>query len=60
MSTHQARRFFLIWTPIFLTGIALIATASFLTPTTNGLTILGASIALAGMGAAARDDRNTP
>lgn len=59
MSPHQARRFFLIWTPIYLAGVALIAYSATLTTALNGATILGALIALAGIGAAAHDNRST-
>lgn len=58
MSTYQWRRFLLLWTPIYLAGIAMIAVATHLTTHTNGLTILGALIALAGLMAAARDNQS--
>lgn len=57
MTRHQARRFWILWVPTFLTGITLMATSAHLTSTTNGLTILGAIIALTGLGAAAQDNR---
>ena len=60
MRTHQARRFFLIWSPIYLSGVAMIAASADLTSAVNGLTILGALVALVGLGAAARDNQETP
>lgn len=60
MTTHQARRFWILFMPVFLTGIALIAHSVTLTPTTNGLTVLGALVALAGISAAAYDGRSAP
>lgn len=57
MSLHQMRRFWILWMPVFLAGLALMATAAHLTASTNGLTVLGALTALAGLGAAARDNR---
>lgn len=58
MTTHQWRRFLLLWTPTYLAGIAMIAVAAHLTTHINGLTILGGLIALAGLMAAARDDQS--
>lgn len=60
MSPYQARRFFWLWTPVYLAGVAMVAASAALTSTTNGLTVLGALIALAGLGAAARDNKETP
>ena len=59
MTAHQFRRLVFLWAPAFFTGIALMAAAAHLTNTTNGLTVLGALIALAGLGAAAHDNRST-
>ena len=59
MTTYQWRRFLLLWTPTYLAGVAMIAVAAHLTTHTNGLTILGGLIALAGLMAAARDTRST-
>lgn len=59
MTAHQFRRLVFLWAPAFLTGIALMGHAAHLTDTTNGLTVLGALIALAGLGAAAHDNRST-
>lgn len=60
MSIYQARRFFLLWMPVFLAGIALIAYSAYLTTALNGATILGTLVALVGLGAAARDNQETP
>ena len=60
MSPHQFRRFMCLWMPVFLAGIATIAYSATLTTALNGATILGALIALAGIGAAARDNQETP
>lgn len=60
MSIYQLRRFYLIWMPAFLAGIAFIAISAHLTTTLNGLTVLGAITALTGLGAAARDNQETP
>lgn len=59
MSTYQWRRFLILWTPIYVAGIALMAVASTLTTHTNGLTILGGLTAMAGLMAAAHDNRST-
>ena len=58
MTTYQWRRFLLLWTPTYLTGIALMGYSATLTTSLNGLTILGGLIALAGLMAAARDDQS--
>lgn len=60
MSTCQWRRFLILWTPTYLTGITLMGYSATLTTSLNGLTILGALIALAGLMAAAHDSRSTP
>lgn len=57
MSTHQARRFWILFMPVFLTGIALIAYSATLTNALNGATILGFATALTGLGAAAYDQK---
>ena len=59
MTRYQWRRFLLLWTPIYVTGIAMIAVAAHLTTHTNGLTILGGLTAMAGLMAAAHDNRST-
>lgn len=59
MTAHQARRFWILWAPILLAGIALIAYSATLTAVLNGATILGFTIALAGLGAAAYDGRTS-
>lgn len=58
MTPHQWRRFLLLWTPIYLAGVAMIAASALLTTNWNGLTILGALVAVAGLGAAAHDNRS--
>lgn len=60
MTTHQARRFWILFMPVFLTGIALIGYSATLTNALNGATILGFLVALTGLGAAAYDGRSTP
>lgn len=60
MSPHRARRFWLLWAPVLVAGVALIAHSATLTPTTNGLTVLGALIAFAGIGAASYDQKEKP
>ena len=59
MSTYQWRRFLLLWTPTYLAGVCMVAGSASLTDTTNGLTVLGALIALAWLLAAAHDSRST-
>lgn len=59
MSVHRWRRFALLWTPIYVAGIALMAASAFLTTSWNGLTLTGALIALAGLMAAAKDTKET-
>ena len=58
MTTHQWRRFICLWTPVHVTGIALMGYSATLTTSLNGLTILGGLIALAGLMAAARDNQS--
>lgn len=58
MTTYQWRRFLLLWTPTYLAGVAMIAVAAHLTTTTNGLTVVGALTALAGLIAASYDNRS--
>lgn len=60
MTPHQARRFWILWAPVFLAGVGFIAYSATLTTVLNGATILGALIALTGLGAAACDGRRTP
>lgn len=57
MSTYQWRRFLILWTPTYLTGITLMGYSATLTTNWNGLTLLGALIALTGLMAAARDTK---
>ena len=59
MTTYQWRRFICLWTPIYVTGIALMGYSATLTTSLNGLTILGGLTALAGLMAAAHDNRST-
>ena len=59
MTRYQWRRFLLLWTPTYLAGVGMVAGSAALTDTTNGLTVLGALIALAGLVAAAHDSRST-
>lgn len=59
MSTHQLRRFYLVWMPAFIAGVFFIAASASISQTMNGLTILGAITALAGLGAAAYDNKET-
>lgn len=56
MTKHRARRFFLIWTPAYLAGVAMIVASATLTDATNGLTVLGTITAVIGLGAAAHDN----
>lgn len=58
MTRYQWRRFICLWTPIYVTGIALMGYSATLTTSMNGLTILGGLIALAGLMAATRDTRS--
>ena len=60
MTRHQWRRFWCLWTPLYTAGVGMVAGSASLTDTTNGLTVLGALIALAGLLAAAHDSRSTP
>lgn len=59
MSTYQWRRFICLWTPTYLAGVGMVAGSAALTDTTNGLAVLGGLIALAGLMAAAHDNRST-
>lgn len=58
MSTHHLRRFYLIWMPAFIAGVAFIVASAFISLTANGLTVLGTLTALTGLGAAAYDNRS--
>ena len=60
MNPYKARRFWLLWAPTLIAGVGLIAYSATLTPTTNGLTVLGALIAFAGIGAASYDQKEKP
>lgn len=57
MTTYQWRRFLILWTPTYLTGITLMGYSATLTTSLNGFTLLGALIALTGLMAAARDTK---
>jgi hypothetical protein len=59
MTRHQWRRFWCLWTPTYLVGVGMVAGSATLTDTTNGLTVLGALTALAGLLAATHDSRST-
>lgn len=59
MTRYQWRRFALLWVPLFLTGIGMLVGSAFLTATLNGLTLTGFLTAVAGLAAAAHDNRST-
>ena len=53
MSIDHLRRFYLIWMPAFIAGVAFIVASAFISLTANGLTVLGMLTALTGLGEAA-------
>ena len=50
MSEFQRRRFWRAWLPVTLVGVVLMIAAVGVSVTVNGLTLLGSTTALAGLG----------
>ena len=50
MSEFQRRRFWRAWLPVTLVGVALMIAAVGVSVTVNGLTLLGSTTALTGLG----------